>query len=88
MQGAVTVNNAVAYVEACLAGLGIIQVPVVGMGDLLVQGKLTQLLPQHVPLPMPLTLLYANRRNLSKRVRVVMDWLAVVTQQHLATDVS
>jgi DNA-binding transcriptional LysR family regulator len=86
MQGAVTVNNAVAYTEACLAGLGIIQVPVVGVSDLLAQGRLVQLLPNHTPSPMPLTLLYANRRNLSKRVRVVMDWLAEVTQAYLQTD--
>jgi hypothetical protein len=33
---------------------------------------------------MPLNMLYANRRNLSKRVRVVMDWLAVVVTAHLA----
>ena len=33
---------------------------------------------------MPLTLLYANRRNLSKRVRVVMDWLAGVPAVYLA----
>jgi DNA-binding transcriptional LysR family regulator len=86
MQGAVTVNNAVAYAEACLVGLGIMQVPVVGVSDLLAQGRLVQLLPQHVPSPMPLTLLYANRRNLSKRVRAVMDWLAVVTQAYLGSD--
>ena len=32
---------------------------------------------------MPFTLLYANRRNLSKRVRVVMDWLVEVVQAHV-----
>lgn len=33
---------------------------------------------------MPLTLLYANRRNLAIRVRVVMDWLVQVIGEHLA----
>ena len=83
MQGAVTVNNAEAYVAACMAGLGIIQVPCVGVREVLRQGLLVELLPQHVAPPMPLTLVYANRRNLSQRVRVVMDWLASVVDAYL-----
>lgn len=31
MQGAITVNNGEAYSAACLAGLGIMQVPVIGL---------------------------------------------------------
>jgi DNA-binding transcriptional LysR family regulator len=78
MAGAVTVNNAEAYTAACLAGLGIIQVPVIGESAHLRSGALVEILP-HIPAPpMPLNLLYANRRNLSQRVRGVMDWLAAV----------
>ena len=84
MLGPVTVNNAEAYTAACLAGLGIIQVPAVGVQDLVSQGRLIAVLPAHVARPMPLTMLYANRRNLSKRVRVVMDWLAVVVGAYVA----
>lgn len=83
MQGAVTVNNAEAYVAACMAGLGIIQVPCVGVREVLRQGHLVELLPHHVAPPMPLTLVYTNRRNLSQRVRVVMDWLALVVDGYL-----
>jgi DNA-binding transcriptional LysR family regulator len=86
MPGPVTVNNAEAYTAACLAGLGIIQVPAVGVKDLMTQGRLVAVLPTHVARPMPLTMLYANRRNLSKRVRVVMDWLAGVVATYLASD--
>ena len=78
MAGAVTVNNAEAYTAACAAGLGIIQVPQIGESEHLRSGALVQVLPQFLAPPMPLNLLYANRRNLSQRVRVVMDWLAVV----------
>lgn len=78
MQGALTVNNAEAYIAGCLAGLGIIQVPRLGVVDLLAQGALVEVLPQHAAPPMPLTLMYANRRNLPRRVRAVMDWLAEV----------
>jgi DNA-binding transcriptional LysR family regulator len=83
MQGAITVNNADAYTTACLAGLGIIQAPAVGVHLLLKQGLLMEVLPQHVAPPMPQTLLYAHRRNLSKRVRVVMDWLAEVVGDYV-----
>ena len=74
--GALTVNNADAYQAACVAGLGLIQVPAAGVRDLLAQGLLQTVMPDYLPAPMPLTLLYANRRNLPNRVRVVMDWLA------------
>lgn len=83
MAGAITVNNADAYTAACLAGLGIIQSPFVGVRDHLRAGTLVALLPDFPAPPMPLTLLYANRRNLSQRVRVVMDWLALVVADHL-----
>ncbi len=78
MPGAITVNNAEAYMAACLAGLGIIQVPAVAVQEHIRSGQLAELLPAYAAPPMPLTLLYANRRNLSQRVRVVMDWLVGV----------
>ena len=86
MSGAITVNSAEAYAAACLAGLGIIQVPVVGVQNYLRMGQLVEILTQHAAPPMPLTLLYANRRNLPKRVRVVMDWLVDVATNYLQTD--
>ena len=84
MAGAVTVSSAEAYTAACLAGLGLIQVPLLGVQELLAQGRLVRVLDAWPARPMPLTLLYAHRRNLSKRVRVVMDWLAGVLADHLA----
>ena len=84
MQGALTVNNAEAYMAGRLAGLGLIQVPHLGVVDLLARGDLVEVLPQLAAPPMPLTLMYANRRNLPRRVRTVMDWLAQVVAEHLA----
>jgi DNA-binding transcriptional LysR family regulator len=84
MQGAVTVNNADAYEAACLAGLGIVQAPRLGMQAMLDAGKLVELLPAHRAPPLPLNLVYANRRHQSQRVRVVMDWLARVVGPALA----
>lgn len=84
MAGSVTVNNADAYTGACLAGLGIIQVPWVGVRALVGGGALALLLPAHTAPAMPLNLLYPNRRHVAQRVRVVMDWLAGVMAAHLA----
>lgn len=76
MAGAVTVNNAEAYLSACQAGLGLIQVPRLAVQTLLDAGALIEVLPGHPPPPMALQLVYAHRRQLSRRVRVLMDWLA------------
>jgi DNA-binding transcriptional LysR family regulator len=84
MAGSVTVNNAEAYQAACLVGLGLIQAPRAGVRELLAQGQLVEVLPQYQARPMPLSLVYANRRNLSARVRVVMDWLCLVIGEYLA----
>ena len=82
MAGQVSVNNAEAYQAACVAGLGIIQAPYVGLRDLLASGQLLTLMPAFEARPMPLSLVYASRRNQSKRVRVVMDWMAQVVTDH------
>lgn len=83
MQGALTVNSAEAYEAACLAGLGIIQVPVSGMQRHLQSGELVEILPRLRAEPMPVSLLYVNRRNLPQRVRVFMDWVAAVLKPEL-----
>lgn len=83
MAGALTVNSTEAYKQACLAGLGIIQVPAAGMGDVLADGRLREILPAFRPAPMPVSLLYANRRHLPRRVQVFMHWLAGLMQERL-----
>ncbi len=83
MAGAVTVNNADAYQAACLAGLGLIQVPALVMTELLASGRLVEVMTDYPAPPMPLNMVYANRRHLSTRVRVVMDWLAEILGPHL-----
>ena len=86
MAGQVTVNNAEAYQAACVAGLGIIQAPYVGLRSLLASGQLMAVLPELEARPMPLSLVYASRRNQAARVRVVMDWLARVVLEYCADD--
>lgn len=83
MAGAVTVNNSEAYTAACLAGLGLIQAPAVGMRPLIAQGLLVEVLPKAQAPAMPVSLLYAHRRNLPRRVQAIMAWMAEVLQPEL-----
>ena len=81
--GILTVNSTQAYKDACLAGLGIIQVPRVGVREFLRQGKLIEILPQYRAEPMPVSLIYPHRRNLSRRVHLFMNWLSEVVKTYL-----
>jgi DNA-binding transcriptional LysR family regulator len=72
MRGRVTVNNAEAYVAACVAGLGLIQSP---NSEEVRSGRLVEVLPKLRAQPMPVSILYPHRRQLPRRVRVFMDWL-------------
>ncbi len=84
MRGQVTVNNAEAYVAAAVAGLGIIQTPSSSMEEELQSGRLVEVLPRLRSRPMPLSILYPHRRQLSRRVRVFMDWLEATIKQRLS----
>ncbi|GAA5167522.1 LysR family transcriptional regulator [Viridibacterium curvum] len=84
MAGALTVNNSDAYLAACLSGLGIAQVPEVGLDGLLEGGHLVPVLPAHRAPAMPIHLLYANRRHLPRRVQVFMAWLTQIMGESLS----
>ncbi|MEO1231947.1 MAG: LysR family transcriptional regulator [Myxococcota bacterium] len=83
LPGPLTVNSGEAYVEACRAGLGIIQVPRNAVAEDLAAGALVELLPDHPPDPMPVNLLFAQRRHLPRRVQAFMQWLREVLAPHL-----
>lgn len=84
MRAMVTVNNVDAYHAACVAGLGIIQVPRSAMGPTLAAGTLVEILPQHASAPLPVSLVHGYARVVPQRVRVFMTWLARVLAPHLA----
>ncbi|AZF17507.1 LysR family transcriptional regulator [Pseudomonas sp. R3-18-08] len=83
MAGRVTVNSTDAYQAACLGGFGIIQVPRLGICELLGSGELVAVLPDYPAPALDVSLLYAGQRHLPLRVRVFMDWLAVTLQAQL-----
>ncbi|KAB0568047.1 LysR family transcriptional regulator [Pseudomonas palleroniana] len=80
MAGRVTVNSTDAYQAACLGGFGIIQVPRLGIEELLASGELVAVLPDYPAPPLDVSLLYAGQRHLPLRVRVFMDWLTAILQ--------
>ncbi|MCP2051447.1 UNVERIFIED_ORG: DNA-binding transcriptional LysR family regulator [Pseudomonas fluorescens] len=83
MAGRVTVSSTDAYQAACLGGLGIIQVPLLGVRDLLASGELVSVLADYLAPPLDVSMLYAGQRHLPLRVRVFMEWLAATLQAHI-----
>lgn len=81
--GVLTVNSTEIYHAACIAGLGIIQVPLAGMRDSLRCGELVEILPHYRARSMPVSLIYPHRRNLSRRVRLFMEWLGGVMKDYV-----
>lgn len=83
MPGNITVNNSDAYSAACLAGCGIAQIPRIGAQEYLAEGKLIEVLKEYRAQAMPVSLIYPNRRNLSRRVQVFMDWVSSVMNDYV-----
>ena len=77
----VSVNSADGYLAACEAGYGLVQAPSYHVARQLSEGRLCEVLSA-VPTPgMPLTALYPPHRQLSRRVRVFVDWLVELYAQ-------
>ena len=73
--GIVSVTGADLYTGSAVAGLGLVQVPRYRVASELADGRLKVLLPGFAPPPMPVSVLYAQNRQLSSRVRVFTQWL-------------
>ena len=70
-----SVNSAEAYIAACVAGMGLIQIPAYDVQDLLADGTLREVMPDWLPAALPVNLLYPHRRHLSKPLQLFMAWL-------------
>ncbi|WP_047539680.1 LysR family transcriptional regulator [Methylotenera versatilis] len=81
MKSLITVNSSDAYMAACVAGLGIIQLPVAGKHYPEANG-LVEILKNYKAEPMPVSMLYPNRRHQSKRVKIFMDWVAELMKDY------
>ncbi|GBQ35347.1 LysR family transcriptional regulator [Gluconacetobacter azotocaptans] len=71
----VTVNCAESYIACCLAGLGLIQVPLYDVRAHLDTGALVEVLPDARAAPMPVHLVFPHRGPRTRRLAVFADWL-------------
>jgi DNA-binding transcriptional LysR family regulator len=83
MKSRICVNNTDAYRAACAAGFGIMQAPRFGAHEMLISGQLVEVLTAYTAPTMAVSILFPHRRNLSKRVRIFMDWLSEIIKQQL-----
>jgi DNA-binding transcriptional LysR family regulator len=74
----VTVNTAEALIACALAGLGMIQVPHYDVRHHLDSGRLVSVLPDIVPPPMPISLLYPHREHMTRRLEAFINWVIPV----------
>jgi DNA-binding transcriptional LysR family regulator len=77
----VSVNSADGYLAACEAGYGLVQTPYYHVARQLNEGCLIEVLRDVPPPGMPLTALYPPHRQLSRRVRVFVDWMVELCAQ-------
>lgn len=77
----VSVNSADGYLAACEAGYGLVQTPYYHVARQLKEGRLIEVLREVPPPGMPLTALYPPHRQLSRRVRVFVDWMVELCAQ-------
>ncbi|WFF42004.1 LysR family transcriptional regulator [Salinicola endophyticus] len=83
LPGALQVNSVQAYEAAGLAGIGLIQAALTGIGRHLESGALVEVLPDFRPEPLDVSLVVAHRRNLSRLVRAFMSWIEEVLKPYL-----
>ena len=77
------VNSAQTYEAAAIAGLGLIQAPLMGVGRYLEGGALVEILPKFRRRALAVSLVVAHRSNLSRRVRAFMKWIEDVLTPYL-----
>ncbi len=75
LPASLAVNNGESYVAACEANFGLVQAPYYHVARQLEHGSLIEVLPQHRPPDLPITILYPHHRRLTPRLRVFIDWL-------------
>ncbi|MFG6177874.1 LysR substrate-binding domain-containing protein [Halomonas sp. THAF12] len=73
--GWITVNDGANYVECARQGCGLIQLPRFSVAPLLASGELVEVLAEWPKPVLPLYAVYPERRQLSPRVRVFLDWI-------------
>jgi DNA-binding transcriptional LysR family regulator len=83
LAGALHVNSAQTYEAAAVAGLGLIQAPLLGIGRYFESGALVEIIPDLRRRALDVSLVVAHRSNLSRRVRAFMTWIEDLLRPYL-----
>lgn len=76
VKGKVSVNDTNAYVQAGVAGFGILQLPGFMVGRELADGSLVEVLPAHRPKVRPVSVVYPSRSHVAPQVSAFVDWFS------------
>lgn len=85
-RAAVSVTSSEAYVAACLAGLGLAQLPRSTIASHLTRGELVEVMPDYRAAPLPVSVIYPHYRSLAPRVRVFVDWVGSLIAAEASRD--
>ncbi|MCC4620108.1 LysR family transcriptional regulator [Xanthomonas cassavae CFBP 4642] len=78
----VATDDGNAYLAAGLAGMGLLWLPTYMAAEQLASGDLVAIFPDWQVDPMPLYVAFPPNRHVSVKVRVFIDWVAALMQQH------
>ncbi len=76
VDGRLVMNDALTYLEACLAGVGVAQLLQLGLEPMLAEGKLIDLFPDYPDERFPLWAYYPSRQVMPGKLRVWLEFLA------------
>ena len=82
MRGVIALNDSHTYVQAGLAGLGVVQITDYLLLQHVAAGRMVQLLPDWTSEPLPVHIVYPQNRHLSAKVRVFVEWVAELFANH------
>ncbi|RPD94319.1 LysR family transcriptional regulator [Candidatus Pantoea deserta] len=77
------VDNSDILLSCGLAGLGIIQATYDALAPHIVSGSLEEILTQYPSVSKPVSVMYPDKRYLSPKVRVFIDWFSDVLATHI-----
>ena len=82
MRGVIALNDSNAYVQAGLAGLGVVQMTDYQILQHVAAGRMVQLLSDWTSDPLPVHIVYPQNRHLSAKVRVFVEWVSELFASH------
>lgn len=82
LRGHIALDDENSYLTAAETGLGIAQIPAFVLKEAMERGRLELLLGDWFPDPAPLSVVYPENRHLSSKIRVFVDWVAELFNEH------